>query len=523
MRQHAILLALALLSAPALTQVEIAKLVAPTGAPYVFFGWEVAMSSGRVLVGAGRDDTLFNNAGSVHLMDSRTGQHLAKWYASDAQDDARFGTYVALSPNYALVGAYRDVNGGLTTGSCYLFDLATGQELHKLIASDADQHTYHHLGLGASLTDELAVSGSAVEAAYVFDVATGQEVAILTTPDVGPDDEFGRVVAISGHRVVVGAYEDDELGTNTGSAFVFDALTGQELLKLQAADASEHDLFGAAVSIDGDRILVGAWSYNTSTYQHPGPGAAYVFDATTGQQLWKLTADDGVVGDAFGREVALFGDRALIAAASASNSVGAAYVFDVTTGQQLAKLTASDGTLGDVYGTGVALDADHAVIGAGYDDPYGSSSGSAYLYGLDPVGTSYCGPSVPNSTGLSAGIVALGTDVTQDNDLSLTAVRLPLGQFGYFLGGPSQGFVQNPGGSQGNLCLAGSIGRHTAGIFSTGTSGTGQLQLDLTDLPFPGGGHAITAGETWNWTTWFRDKNPTPTSNFTDGASIVFQ
>ena len=45
--------------------------------------------------------------------------------------------------------------------------------------------------------------------------------------------------------------------------------------------------------------------------------------------------------------------------------------------------------------------------------------------------------------------------------------------------------------------------------------------VDLTDLPPPL--TSVQAGETWNFTTWYRDVNPMPTSNFTDGVSVTFE
>ena len=140
-----------------------------------------------------------------------------------------------------------------------------------------------------------------------------------------------------------------------------------------------------------------------------------------------------------------------------------------------------------------------------------------------PIGARYCGPAVPNSTGQAAEIRAAGSDTASDNDVYLTASQMPTYRIGYFINGPTQGFIANPGGSQGNLCVRGTIGRHDADVFDSGAAGSASLVLDLTNIPFPGGGHAVLAGETWNWTTWFRDKNPEKTSNFTDGISILFQ
>ena len=57
---------------------------------------------------------------------------------------------------------------------------------------------------------------------------------------------------------------------------------------------------------------------------------------------------------------------------------------------------------------------------------------------------------------------------------------------------------------------------------NSGATGAFSLQLDLTSVPTPAGPVAVQPGETWYWQAWFRDNNPTPTSNFTDGIAILF-
>jgi len=141
------------------------------------------------------------------------------------------------------------------------------------------------------------------------------------------------------------------------------------------------------------------------------------------------------------------------------------------------------------------------------------------------MGESYCGPAVPNSSGFPARILAIGSDTVASNDLVLEASELPPGQFGFFLNSESAGFTANPGGSQGNLCLGGSIGRYsrTGEIQNSGANGKFSLVLDLTDTPVPSGSTAILAGETWKFQAWFRDLNPGATSNFTDAVSVLFK
>jgi hypothetical protein len=139
-----------------------------------------------------------------------------------------------------------------------------------------------------------------------------------------------------------------------------------------------------------------------------------------------------------------------------------------------------------------------------------------------PIGTNYCGPANVNSTGASAVISAWGQTIAAANDVRLDVVSLPLNQFGMFVTSQTQGFIPNPGGSQGNLCLGGAIGRYSTSLVNSGSAGQFSLQLDLTQTPTPSGLVTVQPGETWHFQAWYRDKNPTNTSNFTDGTSITF-
>ena len=140
------------------------------------------------------------------------------------------------------------------------------------------------------------------------------------------------------------------------------------------------------------------------------------------------------------------------------------------------------------------------------------------------LGTNYCAAN-PNSTGVPAVMGASGSAIAAANDLTLEATELPPNSFCFFLTSQSQGFVQNPGGSQGNLCLGGAIGRFVGPgqIVNSGPAGAATLGVDLTLHPTPTGPVTIVAGETWNFTTWFRDSaGGAPTSNFSDGLELQF-
>ncbi len=142
-------------------------------------------------------------------------------------------------------------------------------------------------------------------------------------------------------------------------------------------------------------------------------------------------------------------------------------------------------------------------------------------------GTNFCS-SANNTQGLSALISASGSVAVVDNALTLHGSNMVTNQFAIFLVGGQPGFVSTPGGSAGNLCLGGVIGRFNAAnqIRNTGATGSIDLTLDLGSLPLATGTVPVQAGETWHFQAWYRDFIPVinlSTSNFTDGVSITFE
>ncbi|MEM1448654.1 MAG: hypothetical protein AAGI22_06045 [Planctomycetota bacterium] len=188
------------------------------------------------------------------------------------------------------------------------------------------------------------------------------------------------------------------------------------------------------------------------------------------------------------------------------------------------------------YPTGPA-DLDTMIADLRFDEirlSSGGNNGDLYFWDNivfakgDPgggIGTNYCVAN-PNSTGVTGVIDAVGSAIASDNNLTLRASELPNNAFGFFLTSLTQAQVANPGGSSGNLCLGGAIGRYVGPgqIQNTGTAGEFSLGLDLTQTPTPTGFVTIMAGETWNFQAWHRDTGMMgATSNFTDGTSLTFQ
>lgn len=140
------------------------------------------------------------------------------------------------------------------------------------------------------------------------------------------------------------------------------------------------------------------------------------------------------------------------------------------------------------------------------------------------IGSNFCS-AAPNSTGAIGVISASGSDAVAVNNLTLTAAALPPDRFGIFIASRDQGFAPGAGGtSNGNLCLAGTIGMFDgpSQILSTGPGGEYSLQVDLGAIPQGQGTAAAVAGDTWSFQAWHRESVGLG-SNFTDGIEITFQ
>ena len=147
-------------------------------------------------------------------------------------------------------------------------DNTTGNwnEMAKLTASDGDASD--QFGGSVSISGNVAIVGADGNcSAYVFEkdasIGDWNEVAKLTASEGDGSDYFGFSVSVSGNVAIVGAHFDDDNGSHSGSAYVFekDGSTGDwsEVAKLTASDGDEGDTFGGRISISGNVAIVGAY------------------------------------------------------------------------------------------------------------------------------------------------------------------------------------------------------------------------------------------------------------------------
>ena len=393
------------------------------GAAYDRFGFSVSISGDYAIIGADGDDDDGSSSGSAYIYQKDEGGtdnwgQVKKITASDGAESDFFGLSVSISGDYAIIGAYGDDDNGSWSGSSYIYQKDEGGtdnwgQVKKITASDGATDDY--FGLSVSISGDYAIvgaygdddNGSLSGSAYIYQKDEGGtdnwgQVKKITASDGAASDDFGRSVSISGDNAIVGAFQDDDDGSSSGSAYSYQKDEGGtdnwgQVKKITASDGAESDYFGVSVSISGDYAIAGAYLDDDNG---SSSGSAYIYQKDEGGtdnwgQVKKITASDGAASDYFGRSVSISGDYAIVGAdgdGDNGSGSGSAYIYQKDEGGtdnwgQVKKITASDGAGSDYFGFSVSISGDYAIIGAYGGDDNGSLSGSAYIYQKDEGGT----------------------------------------------------------------------------------------------------------------------------------------
>lgn len=283
------------------------KLLPADGVTDMQFGISLALDGDTALIGANRDDDNGNRSGSayVYTRSGNTWTQQAKLIASDGGEEERFGIDVALEGDTAMIGSETPDNGD-NSGSVYVFTRSgtTWTEQQKLLASDGAAADWFGFSIAldgdtalfsASLDDDKgAQSGSA----YIFTRTgtTWTEQQKLTASDGAAGDHFSEnAVSLDGDTALIGAYMDDDMGSNSGSAYVFTrtGTTWTQQQKLTASDGAAGDYFSQyGVILDGDTAIIGAW-YDDNV-NGVDAGSAYVFTKSGADLTFSITGGLGV-------------------------------------------------------------------------------------------------------------------------------------------------------------------------------------------------------------------------------------
>jgi len=417
--------------------IQVAELTANDATNNDFFGSAVAISGDRAVIGAAGDNGGAGvNSGSAYIFQrsGNTWTQIAKINGSDSGAGDQFGSAVSISGGRVIVGAFQDDDGGNNSGSAYIFH-DTGAAWVQNAKLTGVTTAFAEFGNSVDIDGDTAVVGSQGETngigsaagaayVYVFNGATWAQQAKLGSSDHAAFDQFGSGVAIHGNRVVVGAMSNDDGGSSSGSAYVFDRSgnSWSQNAKLLAADDLGGDLFGRSVDVRGDNIVVGAHENNSAANVF-NTGSVYYFEKSgnTWTNTANYVASDAAADDKLGLSVTLNDNFAFSGSAfndtGAGADSGAAYVFDLNNTAPAVVTAAVVGGLLTVSGTGSSDTITLAAQGNGRVRVTGSGISTSFIGvnnitidGLGGADTITVGPNIRDINGVLINVTINGGD-----------------------------------------------------------------------------------------------------------------
>ncbi len=375
---------------------ELKNAVPPpsTGMGYASFGASVAGDGGKVVVGAPRDDTGAIDAGVVKVFDAATGALLLVIPNPAPATGDQFGFSVAISGSRVVVGAPFDDAGAFEAGGAYVFELGSASPtIPVAVLAPASPRQFDYCGHSVSISGARIAMGAPggdtgagqSGKVVVFDVSSGVAViaATIENPTPAHADRFGVSVALEGGRLVAGANGDS---SGVGSAYLFDVAASPVLLATLAnPDAAMFEFFGSSVALSGNRVVVGTPGDDTGASDG---GSAYVFDVgVVPFGVVTLRNPAPVSGGYLGAAVAVSGSRVTVGArGNAPSGRGDVFVYEMgsaTPNIPVHSIGAGLATEGDFLGGSVAMDGARLIVGSPFDDGRATNAGVAYVFDLD--------------------------------------------------------------------------------------------------------------------------------------------
>jgi hypothetical protein len=380
------------------------------GAAYDLFGLDLAVKGDWAAISA---YGMSSSTGAVYLY-KHDGNHwvfMQSLTASDGDPNDEFGYAVALSGSgHLLVGAPVDDDIILDSGAVYLYMLNSTSNTwdfeQKIVASDGAGYDYYGAAVAMSGTGHIVV-GAYGEADMGFDSGAVYLYRLNSTSNTWGDEQkivasdgaifdwFGVTVAMSGTgHLVVGAPDDDDMGTNAGAVYLYTlnstSNTWGDEQKIVASDGAAWHYFGSSVAMsETGHLVVGAPENDD---MGDDSGAVYLYTLNSTSNTWgeqkKIVASDGAAGDQFGYALAMSGTGHLVVGAplddDKGDDSGSVYLFTLNSSSNTwgdeQKIVASDAAAW--FGWSVAMsETGHLVVGAWGDDDMGVDSGAVYAIG----------------------------------------------------------------------------------------------------------------------------------------------
>jgi len=269
---------------------EETKIVPSDGEDTDLFGRHVALATDRAVIGAHLDDDNGTDSGSFYIYDwNGTSWVETKITASDGATGDDFGFGLSVDEDRIVVGSIGDYYNGYKSGSVYIYDWDGSNWVESKIYPSDPQHNLA-FGISTAVQGDTIVVGAYLDTVngtnsgsvyiYIWDGSTWVETTKLTASDGGINNYYGDPVRIEDNRIIVSA-----VGFNTfrGKVYVYDwdGSSWQES-SLLASDGSAYKRFGTGLDISGERIVSGAYNEADNGTQS---GALYEYGGPSGVSI----------------------------------------------------------------------------------------------------------------------------------------------------------------------------------------------------------------------------------------------
>ena len=408
---HAMGLFLGMLGIESAAQVPTAvQLTASTINADQDFGFSVDLDGEYAVVGAFRDEDgiiLETGAAFVYHYNGATWEETAKLEASSINSLNWFGWDVATDGDIVLASARRGDTFTTNGGDVTVFRLDGSNWVEEAILTPSDA-VIGDFGFAVEVDGNVAAVGApgrsgtvgSEGAVYVYRYNGVQwvEEDILLGSNLSVQSLFGSAIAIDGDRMLVSAFNaDDSTSNQAGKLFIFDYDGAQwnRTIELQSNNSNNIANLGVSVALDGDWAVGGAPLDDTI---QGGAGAAlvYQYDGSNWNFHSKLTASDGAGFFLFGSAVAISGNRLVVTAdnwfPSGGVATGKAYLFEYNeisdVWEEVESFVPAGVTQGASFGHAAAMQGDVMLFGAPEYDGTEDAMGAAYVYGVPMVATS---------------------------------------------------------------------------------------------------------------------------------------
>ncbi len=228
-------------------------------------------------------------------------------------------------------------------------------------------------------------------AVYLYDAVSSELVRTLYPEDAVPFGQFGLSIDMDEDRLVVGAPESwggIQTAENSGAAYLIDASTGEQMLTLEPADPNIIGGFGHVVAIDNG--LVAVWGQTIESEQ-TRYGSVFIFDATTGEQVRKFNPVSNYdesdpyspYNGSFGHSMDLQDGVLAVNERVLQDDelVGVVKLFDVGTGALINQLSQSDP--GDTLSFGYSISMDDGIVAVSTMEPQPGEDRRGAVYTFD--------------------------------------------------------------------------------------------------------------------------------------------